>query len=101
MVHASLDSAKSLLEKVTDSQGLASKRFTQLLSASEKFTKIAKILISSPIHSNVPTKALLAGETKGYFVWWLANLNLKRNLKSMFASKYLTYVKIKADIHGF
>ena len=40
---------------------------------------IAKITITSPIVIKVPTRALLAGETKGSFVRWLANLNIKRN----------------------
>ena len=38
MAHASLDSAKSLFEKVTGSRGFASQRFSQLVSASESFT---------------------------------------------------------------
>ena len=46
--------------------------------------------MTSPIVIDVPTRALLASETKGYFVWWLANLNIKRNLMSMFVNKYLT-----------
>ena len=42
---------------------------------------------------NVPTRALLADETKGYFVRWLTNLNIKRNLTSMFINKYLPYIQ--------
>ena len=45
----------------------------------------------SPIVINVPTRALLADETKGSFVRLLANLNIKRNLASMFLNKYLPY----------
>ena len=41
-------------------------------------------IMMSPIVINMPTRALLATETKGSFVWWLANLNIKRNLTSMF-----------------
>ena len=33
----------------------------------------------------------MVGETKGSFVRWLANLNTKRNLTSMFVNKYLPY----------
>ena len=45
----------------------------------------------SPIVINVPTRALLVGVTKGSFVRWLANLNIKRNLTSMFVNKYVPY----------
>ena len=38
--------------------------------------------MTSPIVLYVPTRALLAGETKGSFVQWLANI--KRNFISMF-----------------
>ena len=47
--------------------------------------------MTSPIVINVPTRALLVGETKGSFVRWLANLNIKRNLTAMFVNKYLPY----------
>ena len=40
--------------------------------------------MTSPVVINVPTRALLAGETKGSFVQWLANLNIKRNFISTF-----------------
>mgnify|MGYP007094290589 FL=1 len=39
----------------------------------------------------MPTKALLAGETKGSFVQLLANLNIKRNLTAMFVNKYVPH----------
>ena len=52
---------------------------------------IAKISITSPIVINVPTRALLAGETKGSFVRLLANLNIKRNLTAVFVNKYHPY----------
>ena len=52
---------------------------------------IAKLSMTPPIVINVPTRALLAGDTKGSFVRWLANLNIKRNLTSMFVKKYLPY----------
>ena len=47
--------------------------------------------MTSPININVPTGALLDAETKGSFVQWLANLNIKRNLTSMFVNRYLLY----------
>ena len=47
--------------------------------------------MTSPININVPTGALLEAETKGSFVPWLANLNIKRNLTSMFVNRYLPY----------
>ena len=47
--------------------------------------------MTSPININVPTGALLDAETKGSFVWWLAFLNIKRNLMSMFVNRYLPY----------
>ena len=52
---------------------------------------IAKISLTSPIVLNVPTRALLAGETKGSFVQWLANFNIKRNFISMFVNKHPPY----------
>ena len=33
--------------------------------------------MTSPIDIYIPARALLAGETKGSFVRWLANLNIK------------------------
>ena len=50
--------------------------------------------MTSPIVIYVPTRALLVGETKGSFVRWLANLNIKRNLTSMFVNKYLPYIML-------
>ena len=47
--------------------------------------------MTSPININVPTRALLDAEKKGSFVPWLANLNIKRNLKSLFVNRYLPY----------
>lgn len=54
-------------------------------------THIAKISITSPIDVNVPTRALPAGETRASFVRWLAHLNKKRNVTSMFVKRYLPY----------
>ena len=56
-----------------------------------KFKKKKQISMTSPIVINVPTRVLLAGETKGSFVRQLANLNIKSNLTSMFVNKYLLY----------
>ena len=39
---------------------------------------IAILTVTSPIVINVPTRGLLAVETKNYFLLWLANLNIKR-----------------------
>ena len=61
----------------------------KLIQRYSKEIFIAKISMTSPIVINVPTRVLLAGETKGSLVWWLANLNIKRNLTSMFVNKYL------------
>jgi len=47
--------------------------------------------MASPIDTIVPMRALLAGETKGSFARLLANLNIKRNLTSVFANRYLSY----------
>ena len=40
--------------------------------------RIAILTVTSPIVINVPTRGLLAVETKNSFVLWLANLNIKR-----------------------
>ena len=40
---------------------------------------MGKIPSMSPIVINVPTRALMAVETKGLFFLWLANLNNKSN----------------------
>ena len=50
--------------------------------------------MTSPIVINVPTRALLPGEAKRSFVRWLVNLNIKRNLTSMFVNKYLPYCNV-------
>ena len=41
---------------------------------------IGKIVLTSPIVINVPTRAPLAVETKGLLFLWLANLNNKSNV---------------------
>ena len=41
-------------------------------------TSIEILTVTSSIVINVPTRSLLAVETKNSFVLWLANLNIKR-----------------------
>ena len=50
-------------------------------------------LVTSPIVINVPTRGLLAVETMHAIVQWLANLNIKRNLTSMFVNKKHRYFR--------
>ena len=48
-------------------------------------------LVTSPIVINVPTTSLLAVETMHALVQWLENLNIKRNMTSMFVNKKHRY----------
>ena len=48
-------------------------------------------LVTSPIVINVPTRGLLAAETMHAIVRSLANLNIKRNMTSMFVNKKHRY----------
>ena len=48
-------------------------------------------LVTSPIVINVPTRGLLAVETMHAIVQWLENLNIKRNMMSMFVNKKHRY----------
>ena len=58
----------------------------------KKWSKMAReILVTSPIVINVPTRGLLAAETMHAIVRWLANLNIKRNMTSMFVNKKHRY----------
>ena len=50
--------------------------------------------MTSPVVINKPTRTSMAGETKGSFGRWLANLDIKRNLTSMFVNKYLPYISL-------
>ena len=52
---------------------------------------IAMFLVMSPIVVNVPTRGLLAVETMHAIVQWLENLNIKRNMTSMFVNKKHCY----------
>ena len=52
-------------------------------------------LVTSPIVINVPTRGLLAVETMHAIVQWLANLNIKRNMTSMFVNKKHRYQRGK------
>ena len=54
---------------------------------------IAMFLVTSPIVIIVPTRGLLAVETMHAIVQWLANLNIKRNMTSMFVNKKHRYSK--------
>ena len=49
-------------------------------------------LVTSPIVINVPTRGLLAVETMHAIVQWLENLNIKRNMTSMFVNKKHRYI---------
>ena len=52
---------------------------------------IAMFLVTWPVVINVPTRGLLAVETKHAIAQWLANLNIKRNMMSMFVNKKHRY----------
>ena len=56
------------------------------------YISIAMFLVTSPIVINVPTRGLLAVETMHAIVQWLANLNIKRNMMSMFINKKHRYI---------
>ena len=49
--------------------------------------KQAMFLVTTPVVIIVPTRGLLAVETMHAIVQWLANLNIKRNMTSMFVNK--------------
>ena len=53
--------------------------------------RIAMFLVTSPIVINVPTRGLLAAATMHAIVQWLENLNIKRNMTSMFVNKKHRY----------
>ena len=63
-----------------------------LMSIVYMYISIAMFLVTSPIVINVPTRGLLAVETMHAIVQWLANLNIKRNMMSMFVNKKHRYV---------
>ena len=52
---------------------------------------IERFLVTSPIVINVPNRGLLAVETIHVIVQWLTNLNIKRNMTSMFINKKHRY----------
>ena len=56
-------------------------------------------LVTSPIVINVPTRGLLAVETMHAIVRWLENLNINRNLTSMFVNKKYRY-KLQLEIYN-
>ena len=49
-------------------------------------------LVTSPFVINVPTRGLFAGETMHAIVQWLENLNIKRNMTSVFVNKKHRYI---------
>ena len=55
-------------------------------------------LVTSPIVINVPTRGLLAVETMDAIVRWLANMNIKRNMTSMFVNKKHRYNAQNSDV---
>ena len=74
-----------LLEKVVNMTNVrehndvtVSIKVQQLIQISLCKICIAILTVTSPIVINVPTRGLLAVETKDFFVLWLANLNIKR-----------------------
>ena len=69
---------------------------TCLLCCSQVYVRaIAMFLVTSPVVINVPTRGLLAVETMHAIVQWLANLNIKRNMTSMFVNKKHRYILSK------
>ena len=60
---------------------------------------IAMFLVTSPIVINVPNRGLLAVETMHAIVEWLENLNIKRNITSMFANKKHRYRLAIVNVH--
>ena len=48
-------------------------------------------LVTSPIAISVSARGLLAAETMHAIVQWLENLNIKRNMTSMFVNKKHRY----------
>ena len=55
---------------------------------------IAMFLVTSPFVINVPTRGLFAGETMHAIVQWLENLNIKRNMTSVFVNKKHRYTGV-------
>ena len=55
---------------------------------------IAMFLVTLPIVINVPTRGLLAVETMHAIVQWLAKLNIKKNMMSVFVNKKHCYKRI-------
>ena len=57
-------------------------------------------LVTSPVAINVPIRDLLAVETMHAIVQWLANLNIKRNMTSMFVNKKHRYYSLNCSLLG-
>ena len=66
--------------------------FVSALNVGLALELIAMFLVTSPIVINVPTRGLLAVETMHAIVQWLVNLNIKRNMTSMFVNKKHRYM---------
>ena len=49
-------------------------------------------LVTSPIVISTPTRGLLAVETMHAIVQWLKNLNIKRNMTSLFVNTPVVYL---------
>ena len=58
-------------------------------------------LVASPIFINVPTRGLLVVETMHAIFQWLANLNIKRNMTSMFVNKKHRYYNLTLFVMGW
>ena len=63
----------------------------QFTNSEHVTVSIAMFLVTSPFVYNVPTRGLLTGETMHAIVQWLENLNIKRNMTSMFENKKHRY----------
>ena len=58
-------------------------------------------LVTSPIVIYVPTRGLLAVETMHNIFQWLANLNIKRHMTSMFENKKHRYYSLTLFVMGW
>ena len=58
-------------------------------------------LVTSSIVINVPIRGLLAVETVHAIVQWLANLNIKKNMMSIFVNKKHCYYRLTLFVMGW
>ena len=61
---------------------------------------MAMFLVTSPIVINVHIRGLLAVKTMHAIVQWLENLNIKRNITSMFVNKHRYTGKFLSAMRG-